>query len=154
MTNMAHIPQEDLALFAMQTLSEKESVVVRAHLNECATCRAEMAAISGDLALLALSTEQQPVSEEARRRFLDRIAADATSETTRKRRVVAIADARPASRVYAVIPWSAVAALIVVALGLLLKIGSLQQELLRKNAQLAQTAAANSHAQEVLEVLE
>ena len=153
MTNMAHIPQEDLALFAMQTLSEKESVVVRAHLNECATCRAEMAAISGDLALLALSTEQQPVSEEARRRFLDRIAADATSETTRKRRVVAIADARPASRVYAVIPWSAVAALIVVALGLLLKIGSLQQELLRKNAQLAQTAAANSHAQEVLEVL-
>ena len=153
MTNTAHIPQEDLALFAMQTLSEKESAVVRAHLNECAACRGELATISGDLALVALSAERKPVPEGARQRLLDRIAADATPETNRIRPAVAITDARPPRRVYSFIPWSAVAALILVALGLLLKIGSLQQELLRKNEQLAQTAAANSHAQEVLDVL-
>ena len=75
MTDRNHIPQEDLALYAMQTLSQEESVAIRTHLATCALCRDELAELSGDLALVALSVEQHPVPEGARQRFLDKVAA-------------------------------------------------------------------------------
>ena len=55
MTDPSHISQEELALHAMQALSSEESAAVRLHLSECAMCRNELAAISGDLALVAMS---------------------------------------------------------------------------------------------------
>ena len=42
-------------VFALQALAEEEATVVRAHLQECAVCRNEVAELSGDLALVALS---------------------------------------------------------------------------------------------------
>src|SRR5258708_39725490 len=71
-----HIPQEDLVLYAMQSLSAEELAAVRLHLEECKPCRDELAAVSGDLALVALSVEQHPLPEGARRRFIERSAAD------------------------------------------------------------------------------
>jgi anti-sigma factor RsiW len=71
----AHIPQEDLILYAMQALSEGESAAVRAHLEDCEACRADLAELTGDLALVALSVEQHPVPEGARERFMNRIEA-------------------------------------------------------------------------------
>ena len=154
MTADAHIPQEDLALFALQALSEEEAVVVRAHLKTCAVCRNEVAELSGDLALVALSAEPQPLPEGAKARLLEKIAAVAEEEgRTATKSVVSIADAKPMRKIYMSIPWAAVAAMIVFAFALILKISDLNRELRQKTAQLAQQAEASLRARRVLDVL-
>ena len=75
MIENTHIPQQDLSLYAMQALSLGEQAAVKAHLGACETCRAELALIMGDLALVAMSAEQHPLPEGARERFLERIGA-------------------------------------------------------------------------------
>ena len=90
MTDSIHISLEDLTLYAMQALSSAERVPIRLHLAECEACRTELAAVSGDLALMAMSTEQHPLPEGARDRFLTRIGA----APTQANKIVEI-DARP-----------------------------------------------------------
>ncbi len=70
MTGNEHNTQEELASYAMQNLPVEESASIRAHLQACAQCRTELAQVSGDLALLGLAVEQQPLPEGARERFL------------------------------------------------------------------------------------
>jgi hypothetical protein len=152
MTAREHIPQEDLSLFAMQALSPEESAAVRAHVDACAECRAELAAAMNDLALVALSAEPHSVPEGARQRFLDRMAADA-SDSGRTAKVVSIDAEHPASRVYSSIQWSAVAAMLVIAFALTVKIGSLRLELKQESAKLAAQSAESARAQRVLQVL-
>ena len=82
MTNGTHISGEDLALHALQALTAEESAAVQAHVAKCEVCRAELAAATGDLALLALSAESQPLPEGARDRFLIRVAEDARQAET------------------------------------------------------------------------
>ena len=154
MTDGRHISQEDLALYAMQALSLEESAPIRVHLAECAPCRAELAALSGDLALVAMSVEQQPVPQGARQRFLARIAADAASaQPASKSTVIAIDAPRPARRIAAWIPWAAVAATILIAVALQWQLISLKSELQVESAQLAQQSADSARARQVLEVL-
>jgi hypothetical protein len=157
-TAEAHIPQEDLALFALQALSEQEAAVVRAHLDGCMVCRSEVAELSGDLTLVALSAEQHPLPEGARERMLEKIAAVAEEEGRAAAKamvspVVSIADAKPVRRVYMSIPWAAVAAMLVFAFALMMKLGDMNRELRQKSEQLAQQAEASSRAQRVLDVL-
>ena len=157
MTDRAHIPQEDLALYAMQALSTEETAAVRLHLDECAACRAEVAQLSGDLALVALSVPQRPLPEGARQRFVERISADAAANPASSQAVnapvVSIDSGRAEKKVYSSISWAAVAAMMIFSLGLLLKMGSLKQELKQQAALIARQAAANSRAQQVLDVL-
>ena len=163
MTDGRHISQEDLALFAMQALSLEESAPIRVHLADCAQCRAELAELTGDLALVAMSVEQHPVPEGARQRFLNRVAADAQSATPAPKSstvapviapVVSIdAAPRPARRIAAWIPWAAVAAIILVAVALQWQVTSLRRELQLESAQLAQQSADSARARQVLEVL-
>jgi Anti-sigma-K factor rskA len=160
MTDGRHISQEDLALYAMQALSLEESAPIRVHLAECAPCRAELAALSGDLALVAMSVEQQPVPQGARQRFLDRIAADAASAQPPQKSaapvvvpVIPIDAPRPARRIAAWIPWAAVAATILIAVALQWQLTSLKSELQVESAQLAQQSADSARARQVLEVL-
>jgi hypothetical protein len=158
MTDGRHISQEDLALYAMQALSLEESAPIRVHLAECSVCRAEAAALSGDLALVAMSVEQQPVPAGARQRFLDRIAADAAdakpaSKSAISSPVIAIDSPRPARRVATWIPWTAVAAMILISVALQWQIRSLNKELQDSSAQLAEQKASSARAREVLDVL-
>ena len=154
MTEGRHIPQEDLTLYAMQTLSLEESAGVRLHLAECAMCREELAAISGDLALVAMSVEQHAVPEGARQRFIDRISASpGIPQRAAHTPVISIDTPRPARRAAVWIPWAAVAALIVISVLLGLKVQSLNQQVQREAELTATQAAANQHAQEVLDVL-
>jgi hypothetical protein len=164
MTDGRHISQEDLALYAMQALSLEESAPIRVHLAECAACRAELAELTGDLALVAMSVEQHPVPEGARQRFVDRIAADAASETSAPKSaapavapviapVISIDAPRPARRIAAWIPWAAVAAMILVAVSLQWQVSSLKTELQLESAQLTQQSTDSARAREVLEVL-
>jgi hypothetical protein len=153
-TARAHIPQEDLALYALQALSVDEAAVVRAHLKECKVCRNEVAELSGDLALVALSVEEHSLPEGAQHRLMAKIAADAKDEgRAAAKPVVSIADAKPARPVYSSIQWAAVAAMVVFAFSLMLKLGDMHRELKQKSEQLAQQAEASSRAQRVLDVL-
>ena len=116
MTDGRHIPQDDLALYAMGALTPEEAAEVRAHVDTCAACRDEVAAAAGDLAMVAMSVEQHAVPEGSRQRFLDRIASDASSQPSRlqktasERQVLAF---KPAARRMAL--WSTRVALGTVA---------------------------------------
>jgi anti-sigma-K factor RskA len=154
MTERDHIPQEDLTLHAMQALPAEEAAAVRAHLETCAECRAELAVISGDLAAVAMSVDQQAVPEGVRQRFLNRISADVTERQGKAdRQVVPITAGKPARRPNVWIPWAAVAALAILAVALGMKINTLNQQLQKESMEATKQAAASSHAQEVLDVL-
>lgn len=154
MTEREHIPQEDLALYAMQALSVEESQAVRLHLAECALCRADLAEHTGDLSLIALSVEQRPLPEGARQRFLDRISATpADAPRTTQPSPAPITSGHPARRRAIWIPWLAVAALVILAISLGARINSLNQELRNESGLVVRLAPMASHAQQVLEVL-
>jgi hypothetical protein len=153
MMDGGHIVQEDLALFAMHGCSEEESAAVRSHVKECAACRAELEKVSGDLAVVAMSVEQHPLPEGARQRFIERIsAAPATLGKATQAPVISIRREQT-RRPLVWIPWAAAAALALIAITLGVEINSLNQRLQSESNQLAELAAANAHAQEVLEVL-
>ncbi|HEV2486339.1 MAG TPA: anti-sigma factor [Terracidiphilus sp.] len=154
MMDGGHIAQEDLALFAMHSCSEEESAAVRSHVKECAACRSELEKVSGDLAVVAMSVELHPLPEGARQRFIERIsAAPVAMERGTQAPVISIRKEQTARRPLAWIPWAAAAALAFVAVSLAVEINSLNHRLQSESNQLAELAAANAHAQEVLEVL-
>lgn len=159
MTDTRHIPQEDLALYAMQALAGDERAEIHRHLKDCPECRAELAAVSGDLALLAFSVEQQPLPEGARQRFLDRISAASASEAAAPASqpvvapVIPIDAPRAPRRALQWIPWVAVAAMLFVTVALQIEIHRLSQQLSQKSAELVSQNAENARAQAILDLL-
>jgi hypothetical protein len=154
MTNHIHIPQEDLVLYAMQALSAAEIATIREHLAACEDCRADLAQISGDLALTAMSTPQHPLPQGARERFLERIGAQPEDS----KNVVSIAYIPSGSkpkvrRAQLWIPWAAAAALLVIAIALGIQLQSARRELGRQTALASRQMAESSRAREVMEVL-
>jgi hypothetical protein len=147
-----HISQEDLALYAMQALSAEETAEVRLHLTACALCRDELAEVSGDLALVAMSVEQHAVPEGARHRFIEKIAAAPAHAPQAMQAPVNSIAAKP-KRTAIWLPWALAAGLAILAVMLGVRNRSLQQEM-RVQADLAASqAAASAHAQEVLDLL-
>jgi len=148
MTDGAHIAQEDLALFALHGCSEDEAARVRAHVKECAACRAELEMVAGDLAMVARSVEQQPLPEGARRRFMDKIAAAGQGTP-----VIAFRSEQKVRKPRMWVPWTLAAALALFAVGLINANRSLQRELRAEEHQVADMMVAETHAQAVLDVL-
>ena len=135
MTDNRHISAEELALHAMQALSNEESAAVRLHLSECAECREQLAEITGDLALVAITVEQHTVPEGARQRFVDRIrAAESGPEQPAMAPVIPIALEKKPVRQAAWIAWVAVAALLILAAALGVKTFFLNQRLETEDA--------------------
>jgi anti-sigma factor RsiW len=159
MTDGKHISQDDLSLYAMQALSAEESAAVRAHLPECPSCREELAAIQGDLALVAMGVEQHPLPAGARNRFIDRIRSSASSTTSAPSAasaipaVIPITQARKSPRYAAWIGWAAAAALLLVSADLAVRVRQLSQQLDNATAAARASEADNIKAREVLEVL-
>jgi hypothetical protein len=159
MTDGSHIPQEDLILYAMQSLPAEEAAVVRLHVAECAPCRGELAEISGDLALVAMSVEQHPLPEGARQRFIDRISAESAANPVTPQpvptppAVVSIDTGRHTRPSMTWIPWTLAAALVLIAVGLGVKVHLLNEEIQRESARVAEQTSASVHAQEVLNLL-
>jgi heme exporter protein D len=161
MTDDRHISQEELTLHAMQALTSEESAAVRLHLSECAECRKELAEVSGDLALVAMSVDQHEVPEGARQRFIDRIAtASPGPEQPARAPVVPITLQKRTSRPASWIPWAAVAAMLIVSVALGVTISVLNQQLqtedalLRREERLIQARnAENLKASALLDVL-
>jgi anti-sigma factor RsiW len=150
MTDNAHIPEETLALYALQALDQAESLVVRAHVAACAECRTELARTEGDLALVAMNTEQHPLPQGARERFLSRIGA--TSETE-PATVISIGNKTPAMRTTAWPAWLAAAAMLLIAIGLGFEVHTLSRQLDATAQQLAEQTVESRHAHEVLDLL-
>jgi anti-sigma-K factor RskA len=153
MSASMHIPHEELTLYAMQALAPGDQSSVKSHLAECDACRAQLAAIMGDLALVSMSAEQHPLPEGARQRFLDRIGAAPTAASN----VVSIGNRTsgqaPQAQRSSWIPWTAIAALLLVAawLGVDLHLANLRLQ--RQSAQIASELQENQRAREVLDVL-
>jgi hypothetical protein len=151
MTDNRHISEEELALHAMQALDGEESAAVRLHVSECAACREQLAEITGDLALVAMSVEQQAVPDGARERFTDRITAGpARPQALGRAPVIPFAAEKRAPRASSWIPWIAVAALLVLSAALGVKVYLLSQQfetedaLLRREERLLQAHNAES----------
>jgi hypothetical protein len=149
-----HIPQEDLVLYAMQAMPSHELAAVRLHLDNCQECRRSLAAVNGDLALVALSVEPKPLPEGARQRFVERLAADGS----RKNRagdasVIPIEMKRPARSAALWLGWLAAAASLFFAFSLQQKVRVLNDQLAQQKQTAEQQVAANARAQQVLDVL-
>jgi anti-sigma-K factor RskA len=71
-----HISQDDLALIALQFVSDEELDTALLHLEHCALCREELAGIQGDLALYALTSDMHSPPAQARERLMRRVAKE------------------------------------------------------------------------------
>jgi hypothetical protein len=76
MSEERRITSEDLALFAMQLLSEKETAEVAAYLRESAEARQELAEIQGDLAIYALTADMHAPPPQTRERLMRQVARE------------------------------------------------------------------------------
>jgi anti-sigma-K factor RskA len=154
MTGNGHNTQEELASYAMQNLPVEESASIRAHLQTCAECRTELAIVSGDLALLGLAVEQQPLPEGARDRFLQKIGAASTVKPQAKPAEVTPIDVQAKRRGFGFwMPWMTAAAMAIVAVSLAVQNKALNDELNGESNLVKNLAAQASKAQQVLEVL-
>jgi hypothetical protein len=145
-----HISPEDLALHALGSLPEAESVLAAAHLAKCDECRLQLAEFTGDVGLIGLSLPQHPLPEGARQRFLDRIAQDAYSAKpapeAKKAKVIAFP-------LGTILPWAVAAGLAFFAYALNGKIGALNQQLHEESSKVAALKADSAQAKRVLDVL-
>jgi anti-sigma-K factor RskA len=147
MTGNGHNTQEELASYAMQNLPVAESASIREHLQSCEPCRAELALVCGDLALLGMAVEQLPLPEGARERFLQRIASSPAAAT---QKTVVMKSRRGPSYWVA---WGTAAACAIVAISLGVQNRALSGELQDQLRLVTTLAAQASRAQQVLEVL-
>jgi len=76
MNTANHIPQDDLALFALQLLPEQEMAEALVHLEHCEACREEIARYQGDLAVYSMTSEMHSPPAMARERLLRRVAKE------------------------------------------------------------------------------
>jgi anti-sigma-K factor RskA len=154
MTGNGHNTQEELASYAMQGLPVEESASIRAHLQTCPTCRTELAQICGDLALLGIAVQQQPLPEGARERFLNKIGASPAVKPQEKLAEVTPISVKSTRRGAAYwIPWVATAAMAIIAISLAVQNRALNEELRDESSLLTNLAGQASRAQQVLEVL-
>lgn len=159
MTNAQHISPDDLALYALSSLSQDESAALRDHLSECDQCRTELAGIRGDLALLALSVDQHPLPGGARERFTRRIAShqptNKPSEPAPIDRLSRDRAGRPGGtwRGWISAGWIAAAALFIVTAGLTYQVILFRAHLRDSLSRIASLEASKSRAEQVAEVL-
>jgi anti-sigma-K factor RskA len=147
-----HIPEEDLALYALQALTPEERQQAQAHLDTCAQCRAGLAEAFSDISLIGISVEQQPLPEGARSRFLNSISKDKKNTQPEIR---SIADARAPMRQksYGWVGWLAAAACLAIAAYFGNRSFELQQHLNIVAGQTAELEAKAEHAQQLMDVL-
>jgi anti-sigma-K factor RskA len=154
MTGNGHNTQEELASYAMQNLPPEESASIREHLQTCAPCRTELAQVCGDLALLGLAVEQQPLPEGARDRFLQRIASSPVVKPQERPAEIIPMDVQAKRRGFGFwMPWMTAAAMAIVAVSLAVQNKALNDELNGESNLVKNLAAQASKAQQVLEVL-
>src|SRR5476649_1458829 len=76
MNGMNHISPDNLALYAMDLLSDAETAPLRQHLEQCSECRVELEMTRGDLALYALTAEMHSPPAMARQHLLKQVTRE------------------------------------------------------------------------------
>ena len=76
MTVARHIPEDDLALFALAMMQPEEAAFTVAHLRHCDQCRSEVARLQGDLVTYAMTAEMHAPAPDARERLLRTVAKE------------------------------------------------------------------------------
>ena len=166
MTVIGHIPQEDLALYAMQLLDADETRGLQQHLAECAECAKALGEVSGDLAAIALTADMHTPPDEARARLLKQVerehkvvpiqasAAEVTlagfgrkyQEDQQKKRSGILV-------VFPYLGWAAAAAMLFVYVNQVNQRGSLQQTLDARNGEIVRLTAVADRAQQLMDVM-
>jgi hypothetical protein len=76
MSTTTHIAPDDLYLFALQLLPEKDMLAASLHLKDCPTCRGYIGDIQGDLVTYAMTAPLQAPPSQARERLLGQVAKE------------------------------------------------------------------------------
>ena len=145
---------EDLALYALGTLSEDERFALEKHLEMCASCRRELEVMRGDLALVALSTSGPKPPGRSRERLTAAIAKEPRLPATPVA-VGARSSAGP-QRVFSwwgALGWVAAAALLLVAIGLMRRNSSLESDIASVNARFGDQENKLRQADDILTTL-
>ena len=155
MSTKPHIPQEDLALYAMQALTPEEQQAAQAHLDECAYCRAALLDAMTDVAAVGLSAEQKALPEGARQRLMARIAntPQAAAPAPRPVAVEPVREERTTGFGLGWLGWAAALAMLAVAAYLGYGNHQLQQQLSEDRGQIARLTASANRAEELTEAL-
>jgi anti-sigma-K factor RskA len=135
---------EDLALHALGSLQGDGLTALQAHLQSCADCRRELELLSGDMALLAMSTAGLAPPRRARQRLLAALASEPRH---------APASASPRRGFWNLAPWLAAAAAGVMVVLLLRQNSKLENSVATLNSLFADQTLELQHAQEVVETL-
>jgi anti-sigma-K factor RskA len=133
---------ENLALFALGSLTGDELTVLEKHLEECAACRRELEQLRGDMALMAMSVGGPKPPARARQRLLDAIAHEPHRTSLRARRAW-----------WTLAPWYAAAALVLLAGWFWRQSDQLSQRVARLESQSAEQQAQLQQAREVVATL-
>ena len=133
---------ENLALLALGSLTGDELTVLEKHLEECAACRRELEQLRGDMALMAISVGGPKPPARARKRLLDAIAHEPHRTSLRARRAW-----------WALAPWYAAAALVLLAGWFWRQSDQLSQRVARLESQSAEQQAQLQQAREVVATL-
>jgi anti-sigma-K factor RskA len=99
---------EDLSLYALGVLDGEGRTVLEKHLESCAGCREELAALRGDMAVLATSVMGPKPPQRARVRLMDAIAKEPRGVTA------PAAEARHGLNWWGALGWLAAAAMLFV----------------------------------------
>jgi anti-sigma-K factor RskA len=171
MSNLNHIAQDDLYLFALQLLPETAMQAAGLHLKECALCRSQLGEIQGDLAAYAMTAETQAPPSQARERLLRQVAEEKKivpverheqhiepvlyPRNSRMFQMDAPEEREP-RRVAPFMAWAgwSVAAAVAVAAGLQFDQRKIEEQTLAvQTAQLNQTAAQTARAKDLMQTL-
>jgi anti-sigma-K factor RskA len=163
--NPAPLSAEDLALYAMQALPAEEMAVIAAALRDNPQAQQEFARIQGDLALLALSADQQPapagsfdrlktrMREGGQKDFATSAAASTPMGMTDIAYEMAPISSSRRSKWVTFTPWAIAACLAIACSVLGYRVASMNDALDSESRLVSNLAAKASHAQQVLEVL-
>ena len=133
---------EDLALYALGSLSGDERSSLEKHLDECPGCRRELEQLRGDMALMALAASGPRPPARSRQRLMDAIAGEPRMSVVPPRRAW-----------WAPIPWVAIAALVLAAVFLWRENSELKQNLANLQSEFTQQQATLQRARTVVETL-
>ena len=141
---------EDLALYAMGTLDERERAELESHLGSCGECRRELEALRSDLALVAMSVTGPQPPQRARQRLLDSIADEEESAAMPQSSPV-IGRLRP--RWLGLAPVGMAILLAITSLGLLLEVQRLKEANAKVIAQLKDEKQKSEYARSIVQML-
>jgi len=132
---------DDLALQALGVLEGDERVALEKHLESCASCRRELEALRGDMALMALSTAGPTPPRRARQRLMEAVARE-------PRRVAAAT-----RRSWSLVPWLVAGALAVALVGAWLQNSDLKRQIAGLQNESSLQQAELQRAREVVSTL-